>query len=372
MAKKKKAVPVQADGAPATPPPPAVPADPVALDESPLSLRWHLITLAVITAIVLAVFFSYKLFIRAWADDHLDLARGYLELAPALKTDYLSQADGYSPVAEYLEKEVAATVSFQATLVALQERLSQAEGTPTVIVQAPPDLRDQLRTRRTSLARVASEVLAHPPHPVPAALQGELDRTIIALNEITAKLAELETTVYASPQEFSDAIFRTHLLLNNIILKQFRHTVAMFDYVAALEMAAEEARRAIGGDNQYADAFDVLARALEEKNELPEAANQYVAVVELDPHSTRAGEIVAAYEKQAAEVPADLIAHYTLGRLYRARGERDKALAALAKVIELDGGQPDTPQTLTGYYARTVQREVLTGQRDEFIPGREG
>ena len=95
-------------------------------------------------------------------------------------------------------------------------------------------------------------------------------------------------------------------------------------------------------------------------------------MVELEPRSARADEIIAAYEKQAAEVPADINAHYALGRLYRVRGERDRALAALGRVIELDGGKPDEPQTYTGYLARKVYREVFTGERDEFAPGREG
>jgi tetratricopeptide (TPR) repeat protein len=146
----------------------------------------------------------------------------------------------------------------------------------------------------------------------------------------------------------------------------------MFDYMAALDMAVLESRRAVGGDNAYPAAFDVLARALEEQGLLEDAADQFVAVVELEPRGARADEIVAAYEQQAAEVPADINAHFALGRLYRARGESDKSLAELARVVELDGGKPDVPQTYTGYLARKVYREVITGERDELAPGREG
>jgi len=368
VAKKKKVIttaePVAATAtAPVAPPPSAMPTE----AEMTLSWRWHITTLAIVSLVIVAIFFSYKWGIRRWAGNRLAVASAFLDYSAQLKSDYLNQPDGYTPTATFVEQEMAATVSFQSVLVSLQEAAS-LNGT-TTISQADLDL---IRTRRTNLTRLADEILATPPPQMPPVLAKNMLATRDKIHDLTAQLETLEGNSFSTVKDLTSALWKCHMTCNDLVLQRFPQLRGMFDYMAALEMAIFESRRAIGADNSYVDAFDVLARSLEEQGLLEDAADQYVAVVELAPQSARAGEIVAAYEKQTSDVPADLNAHYTLGRLYRARGQRDQALASLKKVIDLDGGKPDEPQTYTGYLARKVCREVVEGTRDEFAPGREG
>lgn len=371
--KKKKSISAEQQSAavaPATAQPAlvTVPAGPPPTEEElTLSWRWHITSLVVIAVIILSIFFGYKWFIRRWADDRLALAQGYLELSSQLKGDYLNQPDGYSPVAQFVEKEMAATVEFQTLLVDIHKEVTQS-GVKVIA----PQYKDVIHSRKESLARLANEVLMRPPYQLPPALANELDRSLGSLRAVIEKIEVLETGEFATAGNLSDALWQCHLAVNDLVLKEFPYVRGMFDYMAALDMAVLESRRAVGSDNSYAGAFDVLARSLEEMGQLEDAGDQFAAVVEIGPRTVRADEIVAAYEKQVTEVPADMNAHYTLGRLYRVRGERDRALAELNKVIELDGGKPDEPQTYTGYLARKVLREVVTGERDELAPGREG
>lgn len=389
MAKKKKRTPgltaPEASGSPATATPAAAPKTPAAaavaapapaveeyreVDLS-LSLRWHLATILIITVITLALFGFYKWAIRFWADDKLVLARAYYDQALEIKPDFFQQPDGYTPLAKEIESVMVDGVNFQAFLVEMQKLVNQ-----TATTSVPVERKVQIQAFKQRLGRLALEIFPNPGYTMEPPLQNQIDLCTIKVNEIVKELNELENTSFESSDALADKLWQIHLSLVDFTTRM-RSVRGCFDYMAALDMAIEESRRAVGSDNAYPAAFHLLAQALEEQGLLEDAADQYLAVVEIEPGSELSRAIVAKYEKLAQDAPQDMNAHYTLGRIYRELGRTDDALAQLRTAIELDikvkdGGSEENPNTYTGYLARRVFQEVKTGTRNEQYPGREG